>query len=127
MPFQKHVFSLPKFRRGSKILSQREGIVMEIGKSAIVAVLLLALAGCSYGIIKITPDTYMVSKTGASIFSKIGVLKSDVFRQANEFAASQGKVMIPLAVDEKPCIPGVRHPSVELLFRVADEADTGAK
>lgn len=90
--------------------------------------LALFLSGCvSHGVIKISPDTYMVSKTGAGIFSDMASLKADVFRQANDFATSQGKIAIPLAVNERPFIPAVRNPSIELQFRVVDANDPEAK
>ena len=92
-----------------------------------VLLLCLGLAGCAYnGIVRISPDTYMVSKTGGA-YSNTAALKTYVFQKANEFAASQGKIIIPLAVSEKPFVPFASYPSVELQFRVVNENAPEAK
>jgi hypothetical protein len=88
----------------------------------------LLLSGCaSHGVIPISPDTYMVSKTGAGVFSDMASLKADVFREANDFAQRQGKIAIPLDVNERPFIPSVRNPSIELQFRVVNANDPEAQ
>ncbi len=97
-------------------------------KKLLAVLLCLGLVGCfSMGVIKISPDTYMVSKTGVGGFSNTVDLKGDVFYQANDFAASQGKIAIPLSVKEERYIPFLRAPRVELQFRVVDKNDPEAR
>lgn len=88
-------------------------------------VLVILVSGCaSTGILKISQDTYMISKERWG-FSTVGI-KADVFKQANAFAASQGKIMIPLIFKESPVAFG-HYPTVELQFRIADKNDPLAK
>ncbi len=93
-------------------------------KKLLVVLTCWGLAGCgTTGIIKVSPDTYMISKERWG-FSTVGI-KADVFKQANDFASSQGKVMIPLTFKESPVAYG-HYPTVELQFRVVDNNDPEA-
>jgi hypothetical protein len=62
------------------------------------------LAGCANpGIVKLSPDTYMLSREAhGGIFASTSALKAGVINDANAFAESQGKVAIPLSSKEKP-------------------------
>jgi hypothetical protein len=86
------------------------------------------LSGCANpGIIKISPDTYMLSRTDkGGIFGNASAMKADVFREANEFAENQGKVAIPIGLKETPMRPG-QFASVEYQFRVVDKSDPEAR
>lgn len=85
---------------------------------------MLALGGCANpGIVKLSPDTYMLARTDrAGIFGNTAAMKADVIREANEFAAKQGKVAIPLSSNEIPVAVG-RFASFEYQFRVVDKDD----
>ena len=50
-----------------------------------------------------------------------------MIRDANEFAASQGKIAIPLGAAEKPVGGPGQWPSFEYQFRVVDASDPEAK
>lgn len=79
------------------------------------------------GIVKLSPDTYMLSRTDkGGIFGNASAMKADVIREANEFAAKQHKVAIPLSLNESPMIVGHSFASVEYQFRVVDESDPEA-
>jgi hypothetical protein len=94
-------------------------------KKLLTVLLCLGLVGCaSTGIIKISPDTYMISKERWGL-STVGI-KADVFKQANAFASSQGKVMIPLTFNERQVAFG-QYPTVELQFRLVDKDAPEAK
>src|SRR5690349_21261215 len=89
----------------------------------------LAIAGgcANPGIVKMSPDTYMLSRTDkGGIFGNASTMKADVIREASEFAAKQGKVAIPLALNESPMGPG-HFASVEYQFRVVDQSDPEAR
>lgn len=88
-----------------------------------------AFTGCANpGIVQLSPDTYMLGRTDrGGIFGNATAMKADVIREANEFAASQGKVAIPLAVHENPLIAGQRFASIEYQFRVVDKNDPEAR
>ena len=80
------------------------------------------------GIVQISPDTYILSRTDkGGIFGNPSAMKADVLREANEFAESKSKVAIPLTVHETPLIVGQRFASVEYQFRVVDKNDPEAK
>ena len=97
--------------------------------SALISVSAFALGGCvgNPGIVQMSPDTYMLSRTDrAGIFGNASAMKADVIREANEFAARKGKVAIPLGSTETPVAPG-RFATFEYQFRVVDKNDPEAR
>src|ERR1700740_240605 len=86
----------------------------------------VVIAGCANpGIVQLSPDTYMLSRTDhAGIFGTAAANKAKVIREANEFAASKGKVAIPLSSNEVPLgnRPG-EFASFEYQFRLVDPND----
>ncbi len=103
-------------------------------KLLLAAALCLFLIGCANpGIVKLSPDTYMLSRMDhGGIFGNAARLKAGVIRDANAFAESQGKVAIPLATQEMPMVPGGyghvgTFASVEYQFRVVDKNDPEAR
>jgi len=63
----------------------------------------LVISGCANPpIVQISNDTYMLSKEDhAGIFGSMSKLKADVFIEANQFAESKGKVVLPISVRER--------------------------
>ncbi|MEY2882234.1 MAG: hypothetical protein RLZZ15_4614 [Verrucomicrobiota bacterium] len=91
----------------------------------------IALGGCASpakntGPIRISPDTYTVSATGWLPNVPIGSVKKVVFEEANKFAESKGKIMIPLSVKDSPATSN-KIASCELNFRVLDTSDPEAR
>lgn len=86
------------------------------------------LTGCANpGIVKLSPDTYMLSRTDkGGVFGNASAMKADVIREANEFAESQGKIAIPISLNESPMYIG-HFASVEYQFRVVDKSDPEAQ
>lgn len=86
------------------------------------------VAGCANpGIVKMSPDTYMLSRTDrGGMFGNASAMKADVIREPGEFAARQGKIAIPLSLNESPMWPG-HFASVEYQFRVVDQSDPEAQ
>ena len=86
----------------------------------------IILAGCANpGVVQLSPDTYMLSREDhAGIFGSSSSLKTGVISDANAFAASKGKVAIPLSTNEKPVgnTPG-SWAKFEYQFRVVDKDD----
>jgi Short C-terminal domain len=69
----------------------------------------------------------MLSRTDkGGVFGNASAMKADVIREANEFAASQGKIAIPLSLNESPMYIG-HFASVDYQFRVVDESDPAAR
>ncbi|MBX9630240.1 MAG: SHOCT domain-containing protein [Burkholderiales bacterium] len=85
-------------------------------------------SGCANpGIVKLGPDTYMLSRTDkGGVFGNASAMKADVIREANEFAAKQGKVAVPVTLHESPMYIG-HFASVEYQFRVVDASDPDAQ
>lgn len=79
-------------------------------------------------IVQLSPDTYMITRISrAGIFASPSKLKAGVIRDANAFAASNGKIAIPLAATEKPVGGPGQWPSFEYQFRVVDASDPEAR
>jgi hypothetical protein len=53
-------------------------------------------------------------------------MKADVIREANEFAASQGKIAIPVYLNSSSMYPG-HFATVDYQFRVVDASDPEAR
>ncbi|NDP37378.1 MAG: SHOCT domain-containing protein [Rhodoferax sp.] len=86
----------------------------------------ILLAGCANpGVVQLSPDTYILSREDhAGIFGSSSSLKAGVIADANAFAASHGKVAIPISVHEKPVgnTPG-SWAKFDYQFRVLDKND----
>ena len=81
-------------------------------------------------VIQLSPDTYMITKAdhGGVFGGGIPKLKAKVIKQANEFAASQGKIAIALASSERPMGNGpAQWATFEYQFRVVDKTDHEAQ
>ena len=90
--------------------------------------LAFVVSGCANrGIVKLSPDTYMLARSDrGGIFGNASAMKADVIREANEFAESQGKIAIPISLEESPLWPG-KLASVEYQFRVVDKSNPNAQ
>ena len=94
---------------------------------AAVVISLVSLGCKSLGVVQLSPDTYMASKTSAGgVFTSMASLKAEVISAANTFAESKGKIAIPLSSQETPAAP-FRNPSFEYQFRVVDKNDPEAR
>lgn len=91
----------------------------------IAAAFVVLLAGCANpGIVPLSQDTFMLSRTDhGGILGNASAMKADVIQEANTFAASKGKVAVPLAINETPLIAGARFASIEYQFRLVDQND----
>lgn len=100
-----------------------------INKLGLIAVISLSayLFGCATAEpIPMGNDTYMISQTSAGgMFKAMGSLKAEVMTRANEFAASKGKVAIPLASKESPGYP-LHMPNFEYQFKLVNKDDPQA-
>ncbi|HLD13509.1 MAG TPA: SHOCT domain-containing protein [Burkholderiales bacterium] len=88
------------------------------------------MIGCANpGIVQISPDTYLLAREAhGGIFASAAALKADVIRDANAFAARQGKVAIPISAKEKPMGNGpAQWASFEYQFRVVDKSDPAVR
>ncbi len=90
----------------------------------------LFFGGCAQpDIVQLSPDTYMITREdhgGIFAFDR-GHLKSDAIRDANAFAAKQGKVAIPLAGKDHPVGVLGDWASFEYQLRVVDKNDPEAR
>jgi hypothetical protein len=88
----------------------------------------ISLAGCATAdVVPTGTDSYMIAQTSAGgVFKAMSSLKAEVMQRANAFAASKGKVAIPIAAKESPAIPGQRMPSFEYQFRLVNRDDPRA-
>ena len=79
--------------------------------------------------VQVSPDTYVIFREDhKGIFGSLAKLKAKVIREANEFAAKQGKIAIPISAKEKPMGNGpAQWASFEYQFRVVSKDDPEAK
>jgi len=100
-------------------------------KRLVVPFLVVGLfAGCTNpGIVQVSPDTYLLAREAhGGIFASTTALKAEVIQDANAFAASQGKVAIPISAKEKPMGSGpAQWASFEYQFRVVDKNDPAVR
>lgn len=101
---------------------------MQLRLMLLIGAATLGAAGCANpGIVKLSPDTYMLLRTDkGGAFGNPSAMKADVIQEANEFAAKQGKVAIPVSLTESPMYIG-HFASVEYQFHVVDESDPEAR
>ncbi|MFZ3090638.1 MAG: SHOCT domain-containing protein [Nitrospirota bacterium] len=98
--------------------------------SLILLLFALILSGCfASNMVQLSPDTYMIrveDHGGIFAFNR-GKLKSSAIQQANDFAASKGKIAIPVAIDSHPVGILGDWAAVEYQFRVVSKDDPEAK
>lgn len=80
-------------------------------------------------IVQVSSDSYMIFKEDhKGIFGSLAKLKIGIIKQANEFAVSKGKVLIPVSCKEKPLGNGpAQWASFEYQFRLVSKDDPEAK
>jgi len=89
-------------------------------KKMLIAVCVVIVGCANPGIVQISPDTYLLSRTDrAGIFGNASAMKVDVIEEANAFARSQGKVAIPVSTNEVPMQIG-KFASFDYQFRLVD-------
>jgi hypothetical protein len=103
-------------------------MVTRLIQAFVLSLLILAVDGCATApAVPMGNDTYMISQTSAGgVFRSMSSLKTSVIERANAFAASKGKVAIPLASKESPAYPG-HMPNFEYQFRLVDKNDPRAE
>jgi hypothetical protein len=85
---------------------------MAHGRVLIIAVMLAAptisAAGDRFAdVVQLAPDTYSISRIDhGGIFGNAGKMKTKVFKEAQDFAASMGKVAVARHIQEQPMIAG---------------------
>jgi hypothetical protein len=84
------------------------------------------LTGCMTGVTPAGPDTYMIAGAVTG-FESPGIVKARLYKQANEWCAKQGLVMVPVSSDATPYELGRRAGNVELFFRALKPGDPDIK
>ena len=108
--------------------------VLMTTKLAGIVLILAAVTGSSASyagkpeVVQVSPGTYMIFKEDhKGIFGSLAKMKIAIIKQANEYAASQGKVVIPIACKEKPLGNGpAQWASFEYHFRLVPKDDPEA-
>lgn len=87
------------------------------------------IAGCAAnpGIVEMSPGTYLLSREDkAGIFGNPSAMHAEVIAEANKFAVSKGKVVIPITTHETPMYPG-HFATFDYQFRLVDPDSPDAK
>lgn len=89
---------------------------------------LAGLAGCrNPQIVQVSPGVYLLSRSDrAGIFGNASKMKAEVIQEANDFAAKQNKVAIPVTTNESPLWPG-HLASFDYQFRLVEKDSPEAK
>jgi hypothetical protein len=101
---------------------------MKIPAVTIVILASLMWSGCTNpGVVQLSPGTYLLTRTDkGGAFGNPSRMKADVINDANDFAASQGKVAIPISSKESPMYIG-HFASFDYQFRLVNKDDPAAK
>lgn len=80
-------------------------------------------------IVQVTSNTYMIFKEDhKGIFGSLAKMKIAIIKQANEFAAGQGMVLVPISCREKPLGQGpAQWATFEYQFKLVPKSDPEAK
>jgi hypothetical protein len=84
----------------------------------------MALSACATdsGVVRMGPDTYMISKQAASGFSGMGSLKANAVKEAASKCSQDGKsVKVMDSQESKPPYVLGNYPRVDLTFRCIAE------
>ena len=84
------------------------------------------IGGCAAnsGVVPIGQDTYMVSRQAATGFSGSGTLKAEAFKEANDFCASQDKVIqVVNTIEARPPYVFGNFPKTEIQFMCLSRGD----
>jgi hypothetical protein len=93
----------------------------------VICVAVVVLGCANPGIVKLSSDTYLLSRSDrGGAFGNTSRMKADVISEANEFAASQEKIAIPISINESPIYFG-HFASIDYQFRVVDKSDPEAQ
>jgi hypothetical protein len=84
--------------------------------------LVLALCGCSTGVVPMGRDTYMISRKGSG-WATEGELKAKCYRDADKFCTKRGLAMVPVSEKGKDGTPGFFPATCELVFRAVSPDD----
>ena len=89
----------------------------------------MLLCGCQNpAIVQVSPNTYMLSREDhGGIFGSKSALKAGVIRDANAFAAKQGRIAIPISAQEHGVGILGDWAYFELTFKVVDKDDPEAR
>jgi len=93
------------------------------------ALILGEFAGCAAnpGIVQLSPDTYLISKTDkGGIFGNASAMKAKAIGEANSLAQSKGKVAIPISTNESPMFIG-HFASFDYQFKLVDPNSPDAR
>lgn len=96
--------------------------------AVVIGLLAMGSARAADDIVQLTQDTYMITRISrAGIFASMANLKNGVIRDANAFAASKGKVAVPLTTKETPVGGPGQWPMFEYQFRIVSPDSSEAQ
>ncbi len=81
-----------------------------------------ALAGCSTGVVPAGPQTYMISASVPFVTTS-GPARAKAYKQAGEWCARRGLVMVPVSIDAQPGVLGQRVSETTMVFRAVPPGD----
>lgn len=93
----------------------------------ILLVIMLALSACATtsnstkDIVSIGKDTFMVGRSGSIFVDSGSEVKAQLYRDANDYCNTKGKILVQISESHKDKIMGVSAASAELKFRCLNE------
>jgi hypothetical protein len=84
----------------------------------------VCLTGCaSSGPVPMGKDTFLITKQSSTGFHSAGSVKADIYREANEYCAGQGKQFQPVSDRGTDGQPGRSFANAEVTFRCLSAGD----
>lgn len=81
-------------------------------------------ASCSSGVVPTGPNSYMISRS-VSGFSSGAAGKAKAYREASEWCAKRGLVMVPISSDSRDPVAGRGMGSTEVHFKALPPGSPG--
>lgn len=110
------------------ISKQLVGLPLMKGLSwSVVSISILSGCASNPGVVQTSPGVYLISREDkAGIFGNPSAMKADVIKEANEFAAKQGKVAIAVSTNSTGMYPG-HFATFDYQFKLVDPNGQEAK
>ena len=105
-----------------KFWMKRMALTRSAARPALILAALVVAACTSAGIVELSPDTYRLSRVdGGGIYANAAAMKASVISEADAFAASRGKIAVPIATHEE-ALRG-RLSTIDYEFRLVPPGD----
>ncbi len=97
---------------------------MNIRRLAVGAFIVLLGCTTSSGVVPMGQDTYMISRTEKGFRGSSSKVKAEALKEANEYCAGQGKVLLLTKTDQRDMVPFKSDAQAEVQFMCLSQGDS---